>query len=57
MTRGSDLLVAVLENESVERIFDSPGEENLEVVESLRRSKIQLILTRHEQAWRPRTDA
>jgi acetolactate synthase I/II/III large subunit len=46
MTKGSDLLVAALENEGVERIFDSPGEENLEVVESLPRSKIQLILTK-----------
>ena len=50
MTRGSDLLVAALENEGVERIFGVPGEENLDVIESLRRSKIELILTRHEQA-------
>src|ERR671936_976028 len=50
MTKGSDLLVAALENEGVERIFGVPGEENLDVVESLRKSKIQLILTRHEQS-------
>src|SRR5262244_40800 len=50
MTKGSDLLVAALENEGVERIFGVPGEENLDVVESLRQSKIKLILTRHEQA-------
>jgi acetolactate synthase I/II/III large subunit len=50
MTKGSDLLVAALEGERVERIFGVPGEENLDVVESLRQSKIQLILTRHEQA-------
>ncbi len=50
MTKGSDLLVAALENEGVDRIFGVPGEENLDVVESLRNSKIQLILTRHEQA-------
>ena len=50
MTKGSDLLVAALENEGVERIFGIPGEENLDVVESLRQSKIKLILTRHEQA-------
>ena len=52
MTRkkGSDLLVAALENEGVERIFGIPGEENLDVVESLRNSKIELVLTRHEQA-------
>src|ERR1043166_1770469 len=50
MTKGSDLLVAALENEGVDRIFGVPGEENLDVVESLRTSKIKLILTRHEQA-------
>ncbi|HEY4162630.1 MAG TPA: acetolactate synthase large subunit [Dongiaceae bacterium] len=50
MTKASDLLVAALENEGVERIFGVPGEENLDVVESLRRSSIQLVLTRHEQA-------
>ena len=50
MTKGSDLLVAALENEGVDRIFGVPGEENLDVVESLRKSKIKLILTRHEQA-------
>ena len=50
MPKGSDLLVAALENEGVDRIFGVPGEENLDVVESLRKSSIQLILTRHEQA-------
>ena len=49
MSKGSDLLVAALENEGVERIFAVPGEENLDVVESLRRSRIELIVTRHEQ--------
>ena len=50
MPKGSDLLVAALENEGVDRIFGIPGEENLDVVESIRKSSIQLILTRHEQA-------
>src|SRR5690348_2408368 len=50
MPKGSDLLVAALENEGVERIFGIPGEENLDVVESLRSSRIELVLTRHEQA-------
>jgi acetolactate synthase-1/2/3 large subunit len=50
MIKGSDLLVAALENEGVERIFGIPGEENLDVVESIRKSSIQLVLTRHEQA-------
>src|SRR6202789_2670149 len=49
MSKGSDLLVAALENEGVERIFGVPGEENLDVVESLRQSRIELIVTRHEQ--------
>jgi len=44
------LLVASLENEGVERIFAVPGEENLDILESLRNSKIELIITRHEQA-------
>jgi acetolactate synthase-1/2/3 large subunit len=43
-------LVEALENEGVDRIFGVPGEENLDVVESLRTSSIKLILTRHEQA-------
>lgn len=50
MKKGSDLLVAALENEGVDRVFGVPGEENLDVVESLRKSKIELVLTRHEQA-------
>ena len=49
MAKGSDLLVAALENEGVDRIFGVPGEENLDVVESLRNSRIELVLTRHEQ--------
>jgi acetolactate synthase-1/2/3 large subunit len=48
--KGSDLLVKSLENEGVQRIFGVPGEENLDVVESLHGSKIELIVTRHEQA-------
>jgi acetolactate synthase-1/2/3 large subunit len=48
--KGSDLFVAALENEGVERIFGIPGEENLDVVESIRKSSIQLVITRHEQA-------
>src|SRR4029078_6909054 len=49
MTKGSDLLVASLENEGVDRIFGVPGEENLDVVEALRTSRIELVLTRQEQ--------
>src|ERR1700722_388858 len=50
MVKAADLLVTALENEGVDRIFGIPGEENLDVVEALRRSSIKLVLTRHEQA-------
>jgi acetolactate synthase I/II/III large subunit len=50
MVKASDLFVAALENEGVDRIFGIPGEENLDVVESIRNSSIQLVITRHEQA-------
>src|ERR1700731_1588677 len=50
MVKASDLFVAALENEGVDRIFGIPGEENLDVVDSIRKSSIQLIITRHEQA-------
>ena len=48
--KASDLFIRALENEGVEYIFGIPGEENLDLLESLRKSKkIRLILTRHEQ--------
>src|SRR5699024_5680877 len=47
---AADLLVAGLENEGVDRIFGLPGEENLDLLDAIRRSSIELILTRHEQA-------
>src|ERR1700721_4726126 len=47
---GAELIVSALENEGVRQIFGVPGEENLDVIEALRRSKIELVLTRHEQA-------
>lgn len=51
MMKASDLVVRCLENEGVEYIFGIPGEENLDLLESLRRSsQIKLILTRHEQS-------
>jgi acetolactate synthase-1/2/3 large subunit len=48
--KASDLLVKCLENEEVEYIFGLPGEETLDLMESLRTSDIRFILTRHEQA-------
>lgn len=48
--KASDLFIKALENEGVQYIFGIPGEENLAFLESLRSSKIRLIITRHEQA-------
>ena len=48
--KASDLFVRSLENEGVEVIFAVPGEENLDLLESLRTSSIRVILNRHEQA-------
>jgi acetolactate synthase-1/2/3 large subunit len=50
MMKSSDLMVKALENEGVEYIFGIPGEENLDFLNSLIGSSIQLVLTRHEQA-------
>ncbi|GAB5382498.1 MAG: acetolactate synthase large subunit [Aliiglaciecola sp.] len=47
--KASDLFVKALEAEGVEYVFGIPGEENLDLLESLRESSIKLILTRHEQ--------
>src|SRR6201998_4749809 len=47
---GAELLVAALENEGVSQVFGVPGEENLAMVEAMRRSSIKLVVTRHEQA-------
>ncbi|RUO66137.1 acetolactate synthase-1/2/3 large subunit [Pseudidiomarina planktonica] len=47
--KASDLMVKTLENEGVEYVFGIPGEENLDLLESLAHSNIQLIVTRHEQ--------
>ncbi|EKE84709.1 acetolactate synthase large subunit [Idiomarina xiamenensis] len=47
--KASDLMIKALENEGVEYIFGIPGEENLDLLESLSQSSIKLILTRHEQ--------
>jgi len=47
--KASDLFIRCLENEGVEYLFGVPGEENLDLLESLRSSNIRLILTRHEQ--------
>jgi Thiamine pyrophosphate-requiring enzymes [acetolactate synthase, pyruvate dehydrogenase (cytochrome), glyoxylate carboligase, phosphonopyruvate decarboxylase] len=50
MIKAADLVIKCLENEGVEYIFGIPGEENLDMLDSLSRSTIKLILTRHEQS-------
>ncbi|RZJ97373.1 MAG: acetolactate synthase large subunit [Novosphingobium sp.] len=48
--KASDLFIECLEEEGCEYIFGVPGEENLDFLDSLSRSKkIKLVLTRHEQ--------
>ena len=47
--KASDLFIRCLENEGVEYIFGIPGEENLDVMDSMIGSKIKFITTRHEQ--------
>jgi acetolactate synthase-1/2/3 large subunit len=48
--KASELFTRALEAEGVEYIFGIPGEENLDMLDSLSRSSIKLVLTRHEQA-------
>lgn len=48
--KASDIFVKALEAEGVEYIFGIPGEENLDFLDSLSRSTIKLVVTRHEQA-------
>ncbi|VVP93665.1 Acetolactate synthase, catabolic [Pseudomonas fluorescens] len=50
MAKAADVVVQCLENEGVEYVFGIPGEENLDLLESLRKSAIKLVLTRHEQS-------
>ena len=50
MTKASDLFVQALQAEGVDHVFGIPGEETLDLLESLRDSGIRLVLTRHEQA-------
>ena len=47
--KASELLVRCLENEEVEYVFGIPGEEILDIMDSLSRSRIKFVLTRHEQ--------
>ncbi|MBI4117606.1 MAG: acetolactate synthase large subunit [Parcubacteria group bacterium] len=47
--KASDIFIQALENEGVKHIFGVPGEETLDLLDSIRKSKIDFIVTRHEQ--------
>jgi len=46
---ASRLMVECLEAEGVDKIYAVPGEENLDLLEALRESSIEVVVTRHEQ--------
>jgi acetolactate synthase-1/2/3 large subunit len=48
--KAAELLVRQLEEEGVRCVFGLPGEENLHLLEALRKSNIEVVVTRHEQA-------
>lgn len=48
--KASDIFVRCLEHEGVDTIFGVPGEETLDLLESLRASSIRFIVTRTEQS-------
>ena len=53
--KASDLFVKALENEGVEYIFGIPGEENLDLLDSLRNSSIKfilLVMSKRQLSWR-----
>jgi acetolactate synthase I/II/III large subunit len=49
LRKASDLFVECLENEGVKHVFGIPGEETLDLNESLSESSIQFVPVRHEQ--------
>ena len=48
--KASDLFVKALEAEGARCVFGLPGEENLDLLESMRASGVRFVVTRHEQA-------
>jgi len=48
--KAAAFIVSCLENERVRFAFGIPGEENLELMDSLRESSVRFVLTRHEEA-------
>ena len=47
--KASELIVQCLENEQVRYVFGLPGEEILDILDSLLDSRITFVPTRHEQ--------
>jgi acetolactate synthase-1/2/3 large subunit len=47
--KAAELIVKCLENEGVRHIFGLPGEEIMDLLDTLSDSSIQFIMTRHEQ--------
>lgn len=48
--KSADLLVKCLEQEDVRYVFGIPGEENIELMESLLSSDVRFVLTKHENS-------
>jgi len=48
--KASELFVKQLEEEGVTCLFGLPGEENLHLLEAMRKSHLKVVITRHEQA-------
>jgi len=48
--KSAQLFIRSLENEGIKHIFTVPGEEILDLIEAIRRSDIELVVVRHEQA-------
>lgn len=46
---AADLLIRCLEYEGVEFMFGVPGEETLDVMDSVLGSRVRFVTTRHEQ--------
>ncbi len=47
--KAADLFTRCLENEGVEFVFGMPGEETLQLVDSIASSDVKFVTTRHEQ--------
>src|SRR3977135_2131858 len=49
LRKASDVFVECLENEGVKHVFGIPGEETLDLNESLAESSVEFVPVRHEQ--------